>query len=232
MKKTVFLYARVSTDKQDTERQINDLNAFAESNNLQIVGRHTETISGTKSVKARQQMLKEVENAKPDYFVITDISRFGRNVKVALTLKDELHKLGVCLWSIETGLKSLNPDGTPNPIANLVFTQLLSVYEMENAQKRQAIKSGLRTARMKGKRLGRPEGSTIDLIKKYSKAVKLIQEEEEKKLNKQRYLSVRKTAAYLNTPTSTIISLRKEMKERGLMPILLVPPSPPYEANV
>jgi DNA invertase Pin-like site-specific DNA recombinase len=220
MKETAFIYTRVSTDKQDTMRQINDLKEFAERNQLNIVHIYSDTISGTKSRKERAYMLDEVRKHKAKYFLIADISRFGRNVKAALDMKDELHKIGVCLWSMETNLKSLNEDGEVNAIANLVFTQLLSVYEMENATKRAAIKSGLKTAVSKGKILGRPMGATIDRLKKYLPVVKLIKEEERKRLRGERYLSVRKTAAYVKLPTSTIINIRKDMKEADEMPTL------------
>jgi DNA invertase Pin-like site-specific DNA recombinase len=106
-------------------------------------------MSGTKSLLSRRLLLDEVKKHKPKYFIFHDYSRFSRNVKTALQMKDELHKVGVCLWSMQTNMKSFNEDGTPNPIANLVFTQLLSVYEMENETRRKHIRSGLRNAKAK-----------------------------------------------------------------------------------
>ena len=148
-KETAFIYCRVSTDKQDTERQLRELNQFAQTNNLNIVKVYEETMSGTKSLLSRRLLLDEVKKHKPKYFIFHDYSRFSRNVKTALQMKDELHKVGVCLWSMQTNMKSFNEDGTPNPIANLVFTQLLSVYEMENETRRKHIRSGLRNAKAK-----------------------------------------------------------------------------------
>ncbi len=215
-KETAFIYCRVSTDKQDTERQLRELNQFAQTNNLNIVKVYEETMSGTKSLLGRRLLLDEVKKHKPKYFIFHDYSRFSRNVKTALQMKDELHKIGVCLWSMQTNMKSLDEDGTPNPIANLVFTQLLSVYEMENETRRKHIRSGLRNAKAKGIVLGRPKGSTEDKLVKYKKIVETIKEQEQLKLNGQKYLSVRKTASYFEVYPSLIISIRKEMKERGI----------------
>ena len=215
-KETAFIYCRVSTDKQDTERQLRELNQFAQTNNLNIVKVYEETMSGTKSLLGRRLLLDEVKKHKPKYFIFHDYSRFSRNVKTALQMKDELHKIGVCLWSMQTNMKSLDEDGTPNPIANLVFTQLLSVYEMENETRRKHIRSGLRNAKAKGVVLGRPKGSTEDKLVKYKKIVDTIKEQEQLKMNGQKYLSVRKTASYFEVYPSLIISIRKEMKERGI----------------
>ena len=219
---TVFIYCRVSTDKQDTERQLRELRQFAESNNLEVVREYQETLSGTNSLIGRRMLLDEVKQYKPKYFLFHDYSRFSRNVKTALLMKDELHDLGVCLWSMQTNMKSLDEDGTTNPIANLVFTQLLSVYEMENETRRKHIKSGLMNAKANGVTLGRPKGSTIDKLKKYSRIVKTIKEQEEMKLNGQKYLSVRATASYFDVHKSLIQELRSEMKQRGEMPTMEV----------
>ena len=146
-KQTAFIYCRVSTEKQDTERQLRELNQFTKDNNLNVVKVYEETLSGTKSILARRQLLNAVAEHKPTYFIIHDYSRFSRNVKTALIMKDELHELGICIWSMQTNMKSLDSDGTPNAIANMVFTQLLSVYEMENETKRQQIKSGVANAK-------------------------------------------------------------------------------------
>ena len=217
---TALVYCRVSTEKQDTERQVRELKQFTESNNLNVLKVHKETMSGTKTLLARRLLLDTVKYYKPKYFIIHDYSRFSRNVKTALEMKDELHNIGVCLWSMQTNMKSLDEDGTPNIVANLVFTQLLSVYEMENEQRKKHIKSGLANARAKGITLGRPVGSTVNRVLKYAKEVKLIQEQEELKRKGQKYLSVRKTAAYLNIHTSLVQEIRKEMKEEGILQVV------------
>lgn len=175
MTNKAFIYCRVSTEKQETERQLRDLRDYCKRNDYEIVEEFQENISATKSKIQRQHLIDAVRKSKAKYFIADDISRFSRNVKVGLEIKDELHEMGVCLVFVQTGMKSLNEDGTPNAMANMVFINLMNVYEMENSTKRQMIKSGLRNAVANGKTLGRPEGTTENLLNKYPKVVKLLQ---------------------------------------------------------
>jgi DNA invertase Pin-like site-specific DNA recombinase len=212
-----FIYCRVSTDGQETERQLQELRKYCKDSNTNIVAEYQEHISGTKSIKHRKHLIEKVKESKAKYFIFHDYSRFSRNVKVALMMKDALHEIGVCLVSMQTNLRSLNEDGTPNSTANLVFTQLLAVYEMENETKRASIKSGLRIAVQKGKVLGRPKGVKEDRIKKYPKIVSLIKEQEQARTNGRKYLSVRKLATYTNTHKSLIQNIKADMKDVALI---------------
>ena len=214
---TAFIYCRVSTLHQNTDRQIQELREYCKRMDYKIVHEYSENISGTKSVKQRQHLIEQVAKHKPKHFVFHDYSRFSRNVKTALILKDELHKLGINLVTMQSGLHSLNEDGTPNATANLVFTQLLAVYEMENATRISNIKSGIKNAKLKGVTLGRPIGTKENRLKKYPSLVKLIMEQEEIKNARKKYLSVRKMAVYTKKQPSLIINLRKDMREANLI---------------
>lgn len=200
MKKTAFIYCRVSTDKQETERQIRELTSYCEKNDYEIVGILEEEISATKSVKSREHLIQMVKDSKANHFISQDISRFSRNTKVGIELKDRLHQLKVCLIFIQTGLKSLNEDGTENDTARLLFNMLLSVYEMENSTKIKMIKSGLANAKANGKTLGRKIGYKENLILKYPKIVK------ELKSN-----SIRRTALLCNVQKSLVQRVKSQM---------------------
>lgn len=200
MKKTAFIYCRVSTDKQETERQIRELTSYCEKNDYEIVGILEEEISATKSVKSREHLIQMVKESKANHFISQDISRFSRNTKVGIELKDRLHQLKVCLIFIQTGLKSLNEDGTENDTARLLFNMLLSVYEMENSTKIKMIKSGLANAKANGKTLGRKIGFKENLILKYPKIVK------ELKSN-----SIRRTALLCNVQKSLVQRVKSQM---------------------
>lgn len=204
MTNKAFIYCRVSTEKQETERQLRDLRDYCKRNDYEIAQEFQETISATKSKKHRQHLIDAVRKSKAKYFIADDISRFSRNVKVGLEIKDELHEMGVCLIFVQTGMKSLDEDGTPNAIANMVFVTLMNVYEMENATRKQMIKAGLRNAVANGKTLGRPVGSTINLTNKYKKIVKLLEND----------TSIRKTALLSNKPKSLVQRVKSEMKEQ------------------
>ena len=52
--KTVALYARVSTDKQETANQLDQLRAFAAKQGWQIVAEFVDTVSGSGKLKRHQ----------------------------------------------------------------------------------------------------------------------------------------------------------------------------------
>jgi DNA invertase Pin-like site-specific DNA recombinase len=201
MKKTAFIYCRVSTDKQETERQIRELTNYCTVNGYEVVGTLQESISATKSVKSREHLIQLVKDSKANHFIAQDISRFSRNTKVGIELKDRLHQLKVCLIFIQTGLKSLDSDGTENDTARLLFNMLLSVYEMENSTKIKMIKNGLANAVMNGKVLGRKVGYKENLILKYPKIVK------ELKTN-----SIRRTAKLCDVHTSLVQRVKLQLE--------------------
>ena len=203
MTNKAFIYCRVSTEKQETERQLRDLRDYCKRNDYEIAEEFQENISATKSKVQRQHLIDAVRKSKAKYFIADDISRFSRNVKVGLEIKDELHEMGVCLVFVQTGMKSLNEDGTPNAMANMVFVSLMNVYEMENSTKRQMIKSGLRNAVANGKTLGRPEGTTENLLSKYPKVVKLLQNG----------TSIRNTALLSQKAKSLVQRVKTQMAE-------------------
>lgn len=200
MKKTAFIYCRVSTDKQETERQIRELKSYCLKNDFEIVGSLEEEISATKSIKKREHLIQLVKDSKANHFISQDISRFSRNTKVGIELKDKLHELKVCLLFIQTGLKSLNEDGTENDTARLLFNMLLSVYEMENSTKIKMIKNGLVNAKANGKILGRRVGYKENLLIKYPKIVK------ELKTN-----SIRRTALLCGVQKSLVQRVKLQM---------------------
>lgn len=200
MKKTAFIYCRVSSDKQETERQIRELTSYCLNNGYEIVGQLEEKISATKSIKSREHLIQKVNDSKANYFIAQDISRFSRNTKVGIDLKDKLHQLKVCLLFIQTGLFSLNEDGTENDNARFLFNTLLSVYEMENSTKIRMIKNGLLNARANGKVLGRRVGYKENLIIKYPKIVKELKDN-----------SIRRTALLCSVQKSLVQRVKLQM---------------------
>lgn len=201
-RKGAFIYCRVSTDKQETYRQQKELTYYCLNNGYEIIGQLEEEISATKSIKKREHLIELVKNSNAKYLIVQDISRFSRNVKVGLELKDRLHEIGVCLVFIQTGLKTLNEDNTENDVARMLFTMLMGVYEMENSTKITQIKNGLKTAKSKGVILGRPIGSKINLLTKYKNVVKELEKGN----------SIRRTAKQCEVATSLVQRVKEQMK--------------------
>ena len=86
---TAAIYARVSstTDRQNTERQVIDLKAFADHNNLSIVKVFEEHISGAKKNPERQILtdcLQYCFDKDVSVLLLSELSRLGRNVDEVL----------------------------------------------------------------------------------------------------------------------------------------------------
>ena len=85
MDKKAVIYSRVSStgDRQDTSRQIRDLEILAKQRNLKIEKTYEEHVSGAKKTQDRpvlKECLDYCFNNDIDILLISELSRLGRNV--------------------------------------------------------------------------------------------------------------------------------------------------------
>ena len=83
--KTAIIYARVSsiTDRQNTDRQLSDLNAYANSNGYKVVETYTEHISGAKKNTEREVLMSCFNYAKENninVILVSELSRLSRSI--------------------------------------------------------------------------------------------------------------------------------------------------------
>ena len=72
----VALYARVSTQDQDCERQLRDLRQFAQRRDDQIISTITEQASGSKDDRSgRKEILQLAQAKEVDAILVTELSR-------------------------------------------------------------------------------------------------------------------------------------------------------------
>ena len=94
---TAVIYARVSStnDRQNTQRQIDDLTRFANSNDYDIVGTYEEHISGATKNENRAVLMECInyciEN-KVNYILLSELSRLGRSTLQVLKSLEMLHE--------------------------------------------------------------------------------------------------------------------------------------------
>ena len=108
MKKAV-IYARVSStsDRQDTGRQIKDLENYAKSQNIEIVKIYEEHISGAKRIEERQVLTKCLEyctKESVDFLLLSELSRLGRSTLQVLRSLEILHDAKVSVYIQNLGL--------------------------------------------------------------------------------------------------------------------------------
>ena len=179
MKKAVIL-ARVSTQHQEFERQINELTEFANRMNLQIVKVFANKISGAKKNEDRpeiQEMIEYVKNNQIDKVLVLEISRLGRNTLEALKVIELLNEEKICLYVKNYNIETIDEEGKVNPMAQFLVTILLEVARMERTTIKQRMESGYANYRNTGGKVGRKEGfrKTTDQMKaEYVEELKLL----------------------------------------------------------
>src|SRR5207302_5964800 len=82
--------------------------------------------------------------------VISRIDRFGRSLEHLVNALAELESLGVAFVSLRDNLDLSTPAG------RLMFQIIAAMAEFERALIQERVRAGLRNARQRGKRLGRP----------------------------------------------------------------------------
>lgn len=166
--KTAAIYCRVSTDDQDCERQVRDLTAFAQRCGYQVIDAHIfrETASGKKTTRqVRNLVLQLAQARKIDVILVTELTRWGRNTVDLLSTLQTLNEYGVSIVA-ERGVQFDLGTAQGKMIAG--FMAVLAEFEANLLSER--TKSGMATARARGKHIGRPKGNRT--VGKHQKAVK------------------------------------------------------------
>ena len=174
----VAILVRVSTEKQETDRQISELQAYADSRGYHVVEILTETISGRADEVDRHGLHQAEELARTGKIkkvLVHEISRLARKNSIAHKFVENLEDSGVSLYWHAQGIETLLPSGKRNPAAGIMLALLSEMARSELEVLRERIKSGLAEARRKGIRLGRRPGTKLppqDLIKKHPDIVR------------------------------------------------------------
>lgn len=148
------LYARISTlnNGQSPEMQLRELREYCERRGWQIAGEYVDTgISGAKDRRPElDRLMADAHKRRFDVVAVWKFDRFARSVSHLLRALDTFRALGVEFVSLSESLDTATPAG------RMVFTVLGAVAELERSLIAERVRAGLRNARAKGKRLGRP----------------------------------------------------------------------------
>ncbi len=174
----VAIFVRVSSEKQNYQRQLSDLKKLADREGYEVVATITAKISTLKKDSDRTDLTELRLLAKSGRIrkvLTTEISRLGRDTMENLQLLQELNKQGVSILSQDMGMETLTPDGKPSMVAEILFTVYSSIYRQEREKLRERILSGQEEARRQGKHIGRKAGSVksdASLLKEYAPVIR------------------------------------------------------------
>ena len=158
----IYGYCRISTDKQNIDRQIRNIQkAYPKAKIKQ------EIYTGTKTDgrKVFEQLLKTVKAG--DTIVFDSVSRMSRNADVGFQVYQTLYDRGIELVFLKEPhintetykLKAIN-----EYLMELAKEQIIIAFEQsekEVSDLHQRTREGIETARKQGKQIGRKKGAKI-----------------------------------------------------------------------
>ena len=205
---TAVIYARVSStnDRQNTQRQIEDLTRFANSNDYSIVGTYEEHISGATKNENRTVLMECINYCianKVNYILLSELSRLGRSTLQVLKSREMLHEAGVSVYIQNLGIYTLNATGEANPIASIMVTVLAEMANIERSNIVYRLNSGRESYIANGGKLGRKKGSvktTEQKKEEYKEVISFLK----------RGYSVRNTAKLSSVSISTVQRVKRE----------------------
>ncbi len=200
------IYSRVSSEgnRQDNERQTNELIEYANKMGYKLVEVYEEKVSGYKKNEDRpifSRMLEEIEKGAIDKVLVWELSRIGRSVIQYLQNIQLLTDKKVSIYIKNFNLETLNDDKTPNSLSMFMVQILFSVANMEAQLTKSRMVSGYRNHIKNGGKVGRKSGSIEteeETIQKHSDVLKLLKKK----------LSIRQISGLTNKSTNTVLKVK------------------------
>jgi DNA invertase Pin-like site-specific DNA recombinase len=146
------LYLRVSTMHQKPDLQADGLRRYAKRAGLEIAAEYLDVaVSGRKEGRPQLQALMwAARNHEFDCVLVWKFDRFARSVAHLLSALDEFNHLGIRFISVQDQVD------TGSPMGKAMFTIIGAMAELESSLISERVKAGMESARVRGKRLGRP----------------------------------------------------------------------------
>jgi DNA invertase Pin-like site-specific DNA recombinase len=153
------LYARVSTPIQDPEMQLRELREYVARREWTVAGEYVDAgiCGATESRPQLNRLLADAHQRKFDAVLVWKLDRFGRSLKHLVVTLADLEALGLAFVSLRDNLDLTTPSG------RLMFQIIGAMAEFERALIQERVRAGMRNARAKGKRIGRPRSGADSL---------------------------------------------------------------------
>jgi DNA invertase Pin-like site-specific DNA recombinase len=137
---------------QDPEVQLHELREYARRRGWQIVGEYVDRgISGAKDSRPElNTLMADAHKRRLDVVCVWRFDRFARSVSHLLRALETFKALGIEFCSFSEQMDTSTPTG------RMIFTMLGAVAELERSLIAERVRAGLRNARAKGQRIGRP----------------------------------------------------------------------------
>lgn len=192
------IYVRVSTTEQSVEPQLRDLREFCANRGLKDVMEYCDAgVSGVKDSRpAWNQCWDSIQKGKHDMLIVHALDRIGRSLPHLVNILEYLRAHNIALVSYRENIDLSTSTG--KMLAGMFA--LMAEYERNIIVER--TKAGLRAARARGKRLGRPPR----------------QFDRDKARRMLSHYGINRTARLLGVGTSVIQNYRRSLERDGILP--------------
>src|SRR5215469_18716436 len=153
----VAIYIRVSTGGQNTEGQESELKEYAKNRGWEVGRIYRDKITGTTTSRpGLSELMADAKKRRVNVVAVWRFDRFARSVSHLLQALETFRSVGIDFVSISEQVDTSTPTG------KMVFTVLGAVAELERSLIAERVRAGMRNARAKGKRIGRPPRTYLD----------------------------------------------------------------------
>jgi DNA invertase Pin-like site-specific DNA recombinase len=153
----VAVYARVSTVNhgQDASLQTSEMRQFADARGWKLADEYVDKgVSGAKDSRPElNRLMADAKRRRFDVVLVWKLDRFGRSLRHLVNALAEFESLGIAFVSLSDNLDLSTASG------RLMFNIIGAMAEFERELIRERVKAGMKNARAKGTRIGRPRAS-------------------------------------------------------------------------
>lgn len=202
------IYTRVSStgDRQNTDRQVADLKAYAEYRQLEVTSIFEEKISGAKKNSERPVLVEALDYCEANsinILLVSELSRLGRNAFEVLEVVKRLVDNKINLFMQKEQFTLLDENKQPSTFAPIMIATLSTCAQLERENIKFRLNSGRAQYIAKGGKLGRKVGSTKTIEQKKEEYKEVIA------LLKKGY-SIRNIAQLCDIGISTVQRIKKD----------------------
>ena len=154
--KKIAIYARVSTEEQNTDLQLQELTEYTNYHKLIVTGEYVDVMSGARDDRpALTNLLSDAEKGLFDAIIVWKIDRLGRSAIHLLNILTKLQEMNIAFISKRESID------TSTPFGKMVFTMLAAIAEFERSIISERVKAGLQARKNNGFKLG-PNYKSLD----------------------------------------------------------------------
>ena len=146
------LYLRVSTAEQKPDLQYDGLRSYAARAGLEITAEYFDVaVSGRRQGRPQLTALMTAARRRAfDCVLVWKFDRFARSTRHLLMALEEFNHLGVRFISVQDQIDTASPMGLT------MFTIIGAMAELESSLISERVTAGMRAAKTRGRRIGRP----------------------------------------------------------------------------